>query len=198
MSIFLSKLIKGKEVNNKKKVENLVTLIIILIITIIIINVIWNDDKKASLNKNETESNYKVLADNVEDDDKSDSLEENLENILSTIKGVGSVKVFVNYQESSSLIPLYDETTTTSTTEEEDSSGGIRNITETQTQKDVVFSESSNQKNPITQKTTKPIIQGAIITAEGASDAIIKTNIISAVEAVTGLNINNIQVFEKN
>ena len=123
-------------------------------------------------------------------------MEKKLENILSTVIGVGEVNVFINYSESSSIEPLYDETTTTSTTEEGDSSGGTRNVTETETQKDVVFSEKSGNKEPVTQKTTMPVIQGAIVTAEGAEDVTVKTNIISAVGAVTGLSIDKVQVFE--
>ena len=75
--------------------------------------------------------------------------------------------------------------------------GGIRNVTETEVQKEVVFSENSNIKEPVTQKTTMPIVQGAIVTAEGAEDATIKTNIINAVQAATGLSLDKIQVFEK-
>ena len=41
-----------------------------------------------------------------------------------------------------------------------------------------------------------PKVQGAIITAEGGSDVNIKINIVNAVEAVTGLEANKIQVFE--
>ena len=41
-----------------------------------------------------------------------------------------------------------------------------------------------------------PTIQGAIVTAEGANNAEVKTNIINAVGAVTGLTIDKIQVFE--
>ena len=41
-----------------------------------------------------------------------------------------------------------------------------------------------------------PKIEGAIITAEGAADGNVKTNIIQAVEAVTGLATHKIQVFE--
>ena len=43
-----------------------------------------------------------------------------------------------------------------------------------------------------------PTIEGAIITAKGASNATVKSNIISAVEAATGLTIDKIQVFEMN
>ena len=41
-----------------------------------------------------------------------------------------------------------------------------------------------------------PTIEGAIISAEGASNATIKANIISAAQAVTGLATHKIQVFQ--
>ena len=123
-------------------------------------------------------------------------LEKRLENILSTVKNVGNVNVLINYSESSSIVPLYNESTTVSGTEEGDSSGGTRNVTETETKKDVVFSESSGNKEPYTQKTVMPEIKGAIVTAEGAADITVKTNIINAVSAVTGLGADKIQVFQ--
>lgn len=189
---------KKEEGNNKKKIENLVFLIIVLVITLIAINTIWNGGTARPKQKNESTELNKVLADTNtgEESRYNDVLETKLENILNTIKGVGEVKVFINYSESSSIVPLYDETTTTSNTEEGDSGGGTRNVTETETQKEIVFSESSGKKDPVTQKTTMPIVQGAIVTAQGAEDASVKTKIVSAVGAVTGLTVDKIQVFQ--
>lgn len=201
MNGFLRKLTsKEGENQNKKKIENLVFLIIILIVTIIIINAIWKKDEISNNTTKDTNSlSGKVLADNSKGEVSNQTeLETKLENILSTIKNVGKVNVLINYSESSSLVPLYNESTTTSSTEEGDSGGGTRNVTETESKKDVVFSESSGQKQPVTEKTVMPTIQGAIITAEGAKDANVKTNIINAVGAVTGLSIDKIQVFETN
>lgn len=196
MNHFLKKMTANKEENkSKKKIENLIFLILVLIITLIAINTIWNGENKQTDKSEETNSTDKVLA-YEENSSSKDQLEQKLENILSTIKNVGQVKVLINYAETSSSIPLYDETTTTSSTEEGDSSGGTRNVTETEVQKDVVFSESSGTKEPVTQKTVMPVVQGAIITAEGASDATVRTNIINAVGAVTGLSIDKVQVFE--
>ncbi len=191
---------KEGENQNKKKIENLVFLIIILIVTIIIINAIWKKDENSNNTTKDTNSlSGKILADNSKNEVSNQTeLETKLENILSTIKNVGKVNVLINYSESSSLVPLYNESTTTSSTEEGDSGGGTRNVTETESKKDVVFSESSGQKQPVTEKTVMPTIQGAIITAEGAKDANVKTNIINAVGAVTGLSIDKIQVFETN
>ena len=41
-----------------------------------------------------------------------------------------------------------------------------------------------------------PKIEGAVITAQGASNIEVKSNIILAVEAVTGIGSHKIQVFE--
>ena len=91
---------------------------------------------------------------------------------------------------------MYNETSKVSNTEETDNSGGIRKVQETDTQKDIIYKEDNGDKTPITQKIIEPKVEGAIITAKGASDAIVKTNIIQAVEAVTGLATHKIQVFE--
>lgn len=186
---------KGEK-NNKKKIENTVFLIIVLIITIIIINTILGKDDNTSEEKNEENNTYKTLAQINKNESSTDDLKKGLESILSTIKGVGEVNVFINYSESSSTEAMYDETTTTSTTEETDSSGGIRNVISTETQREVIYSEENGDKKPVTEKVIMPTIQGAIITARGASNATVKSNIVSAVQAATGLTIDKIQVFE--
>ena len=188
--------------NNKKKIENMVFLVIILIITIVIINYIWNGSK--SSNKTLTNTAGKQLAttqnsqssNNSQSGTNSNNLEERLENILSNISGVGDVKVFINYSESSETVAMYNENSKTSVTEETDTSGGVRKVEETDSQKEIVYQEDSGSKTPIVQKTIEPKIEGAIITAKGASNINIKTSIIQAVEAATGLATHKIQVFE--
>ena len=198
MGKFLKEFVsKNEETNNKKKIENIVFIVLILIVTLTVINVIWKGDNNSSENTKTENHDGSILANNYNEQETNETeLERKLENILGTIKNVGKVNVLLNYSESSSLVPLYNESTTTSSTEEGDSTGGTRNVTETETKKDVVFSENSGEKNPVTQKTAMPTIQGAIITAEGANDANVRTNIINGVCAITGLSIDKIQVFE--
>ena len=187
---------KNLKSQSKRKIENLVFFIIILIITLVLMKSIWKGQvDEPEIEKEENKDSSEVLAVNSNSLAKLE-LEEKLENILSTIKNVGKVNVFINYSESTSSIPLYDESTTTSTTTEDDSSGGTRNTVETENQKEVVFTEKSGIKDPVIQKTLMPVIEGAIITAEGASNSTVKTDIISAVQAVTGLDIDRVQVFE--
>ena len=71
--------------------------------------------------------------------------------------------------------------------------GGTRKIEETDVSKEIIV-DSNN--NPITEKIIMPKIEGAIIIAEGGENAVIKTNIIQAVSAVTGLATHKIQVFK--
>jgi len=186
---------KGEK-NDKKKIENIIFLILVLIITIILINTILGKSDKTSEEKNEQDNTYKTLAKVSSNEASANDLKSGLETILSTIKGVGKVNVFINYSETSSTQAMYDETTTTSTTEETDSSGGVRNVISTETQREVIYSEESGDKKPVTEKVLMPTIQGAIITAEGASSSSVKTNIVNAVQAATGLTIDKIQVFE--
>lgn len=191
--------------NNKKKIENLVFFIIILIITIVIINIILNGDKK-NTNKEENSTQKKlaessfsqnVIEENSISGEKKE-LKENLETILSKIQGVGEVNVFINYSESSEVVAMYNENSKVSTTEENDTSGGTRKIQETDTRKDIIYKEENGEKVPITKKVIEPKVEGAIITAKGANNVETKTNIIQAVEAVTGLPTHKIQVFEMN
>ena len=193
---------EGEEGNDKKKIENLVFFVVVLIITIVVINTIWNGKDKEA--KQENNTNSKQLAtvnqntSNLNNIQTSEDLETKLEGILAKIQGVGTVEVFINYSESSEVIAMYNENSKVSTTEESDTSGGTRKIQETDTQKDIIYEEVDGEKTPITQKVVQPKIEGAIITAKGASDIDTKTNIIQAVEAVTGLATHKIQVFEMN
>ena len=180
--------------NTKKKTENLFVFIIILIITFIAINNIWNDDEKEE-NDNFVENSQLAIYEETESEFSTD-LEKRLENILKTIKDVGDVKVLINYSETSEVIAMYNETTNETTTEEADSNGGTRTSTDIQTSKEVVMEDDGSSSTPVTQKVKMPTIEGAIVTATGAGNATVKTNIISAVEAVTGLASHKIQVFE--
>lgn len=198
---FKESISKQKEQNNKKNIENLVVFLILLIITVIAINTIWGGKKEKT--KQEDNTSYKKLAENINNSIESNNnqfneynLEENLEDILSKIAGVGKVKVLVTYSETSEVVAMYNEKNTSNNTEETDTNGGIRKIEQKDTDKEIIYEEKNGQKTPITQKVIMPKIEGAIITAEGASDPIIKTNIIQAVSAATGISTYRIQVFE--
>jgi len=181
---------EGKD--KKRQIENIVVFIIILIITVLIINSMWSGEEKD--NTENAKDTSKVLAQNISTG--QDNLEGNLENILETINGVGKVNVLIKYSESSTVVAMYNETISESTTKENDGDGGSKDVKETENKKEIVYSDEDGTNKPITEKVVMPVIEGAIITAQGAGNANVKASIVSAVEAVTGLAIHKIQVFE--
>lgn len=202
LQIIKSKFNKESEGNNKRKIENLVVFLVLLIITIIAINTIWGD-KNEEVKQDDSKSSYKQLAESIDNNIDSNNqqlaeynLEQSLEDILSKISGVGKVEVLVTYSETSEVVAMYNEKQTASNTEETDTNGGVRKIEETDTNKEIIYEEKDGQKTPITQKVVMPKIEGAIITAEGAGNINVKTNIIQAVSAATGLATYRIQVFQ--
>lgn len=195
------KIEEGK--NNKKAMENMVVFAVILIITIVAINYIWASDKSKDSTSDDsnkklvsTDETIQTVETSTELGSSQDGIEEKLENILSNIKGAGNVNVLITYSQTSQIIPMYDEDSSTSTTQEEDSSGGTRTTNESSSKKEIIYEEENGVKTPITQTIINPKIEGAIVTAQGANDAEVRTCIIQAVEAVTGLATYKIQVFE--
>lgn len=183
----------GEENDKKKNIENIIVFIIILIITVLIINVMWSSDDNKS--KNKSEDTTKVLAQTTTANEEQDNLENRLENILESINGVGKAKVLIKYSESSSVVTVYNETKSESTTQENDGSSN-KDVKQTESKKEVAYTDENGKNTPITEKVIMPVIEGAIITAQGAGNANIKASIVSAVEAVTGLAVHKIQVFE--
>lgn len=93
---------------------------------------------------------------------------------------------------------MYNENREASSTTEKDSAGGTRSSAEENVKKEVIFTDENGASVPATQTIINPKIEGVIVTAEGVNDANVKTNIIVAVEAVTGVPTHKVQVFSMN
>ena len=194
-SLTTKRSIENKIFKNKT-IENLIFFIIILVVTLILVKYIFSGNKKE--NKNESYEDAKLVSSNEvisnsETENYKESLKNDLINILKKIDGVGDVDVLITYSETSKLVPIYNENSSESKTSEEDASGGSRVVESYDSSKEVITDDSSS---PITEKVIMPKIEGAIIICEGANNIDVKNNVISAVEAATGLKVHKIQVFE--
>ena len=87
------------------------------------------------------------------------------------MEGVGRVNVLITYSESSQTVAMYNENSKDSSTEEKDDKGATRIIKQVDTNKDIIYKEVNGEKIPITQKTINPKIEGAVVTAEGATNS---------------------------
>jgi stage III sporulation protein AG len=114
-----------------------------------------------------------------------------LEEALSHMQGAGTVKVVLSYEHTGETTILQDEEYHYASTEEADASGGLRQIEEeNRTTQTVVDADGSPY---VVQKTT-PKIKGVLVLAEGASSAVVRQEIIDAVQALLQLPVTSIHV----
>ena len=118
-----------------------------------------------------------------------DELEQDLESIISKIKGVGSVDVMVTLEDSGDTYYAKDES---------------ENVTKTDTETNksmdlthVLKGEGSSTEAPLITKRTYPLVSGVLICAEGVQNPQIKNSIIKAAQALLGVKTHRIEVLER-
>jgi stage III sporulation protein AG len=170
----------------KKNIENLVIFLIGIVIVISVSGYLFGG--------NEGEEVINNVSDDIFDPVE---FERKLSNILSNINGAGEVEVMVSYQTGTETIPLID-TKDNKTLTEETGNDGTRKTEQNQIETNIIFNqEKSGNKIPYISKKIMPKVEGAIVTCDGGGDITVKADIIKAVQAVTGISANKIQVFPK-
>lgn len=111
-------------------------------------------------------------------------IEENLEQILSYVKGAGELKVMLAVAKGESTIYQTDSTY---------SKSGDNADSRTQT---ILITDSSRNETGLIYQKNPPTYQGAIILAQGADDPKVKLAIVNAVMDVTGLGADKISVLK--
>ncbi|MDU2066681.1 MAG: hypothetical protein E6713_17825, partial [Sporomusaceae bacterium] len=114
-------------------------------------------------------------------------LEAKLANLLSQVKGAGSVTVQVTLAAGASTEFAKNATTESRTIQEKDPSGGVRTTTENKKNEQVLLAKENGIDKPVIVNETKPVVKGVLVIAEGAGDSSVKANLTKAVE--TGLGI---------
>ena len=124
-----------------------------------------------------------------------DALERRLIDVLSQIRGAGKVDVLVTYETNGEIVTATVRQTDEDVKDANGSSGSqtsrtLREVTEPAT------IETENGHAPIVLYEIEPTVRGVIIVAEGASDFSVREKLQAAVQAVTGIPISRIEVFE--
>lgn len=186
-----------EKLNNKKMIENAVIFLILAIIVMIVINSIFSteDDKEKDVS-NVADAQLKQMNSKNLSVGKNE-LSKELEEILSLINGAGKVSVMVSYKNDTEKVPMIDTKVTTTIVSEKDSGGGERKTEETNTEESIVFEENGSSKNPVIKHEINPQVIGVIVVADGASNNVVKENLIKAVEAAIDVPSHRIQVFAR-
>ncbi len=104
------------------------------------------------------------------------SLEQRLEILLSEVKGVGEVDVFITYSSTEEKLALKDK----------ESNGSEQTI----------LKSSSGNTEPYIYKSLYPQIEGVIIVAQGGDKNDVKADISDAVAAVLELPIHRVKILK--
>ena len=116
-----------------------------------------------------------------------ETVETKLANLLSQVRGAGTVSVNILLERSGTIEHAKNITKETRTIQEKDNSNGTRTTTETKESEQVLVGKENGIDRPVMVSETKPVIKGVLVVAEGAADSVIKANLTKAVETVLGI-----------
>mgnify|MGYP000896139182 CR=1 FL=1 len=116
-----------------------------------------------------------------------ESLEIKLANILSQVRGAGTVIVNITLDTGTGQEHAKNIVKETKIIQEKDGSGGNRTTTESKDNEQIILTKDNGVDRPVVVKETKPSIRGVLVVAEGAGNSEVKAALVKAVE--TGLGI---------
>lgn len=169
---------KGRKIFEKIRSVKHIEVIVAIICCVVLVLVYFGGSELSSNKKNNV----------ITTTSESDKLLGDMEKILGSIKGVGKVNILINYSGGKRIeIASKVETVT-----KVDSDGTVYTITENRSP---IIVSGNGESKPIILKEESAAIEGVIIVAEGADNAGVKLQLISAVKTLLDINPDKIKVF---
>lgn len=157
---------------------------------------LW-DRTGSNINKSvsETEQGAEEAFEDNEEAYTVKNLEQRLENILSSMYGVGKVKVMITLASGKEKIIAKDIPLERNNMIENDSAGGNRSTSEMYSQEETVYSTTSEgDKIPYVMKENYAKVEGVSVVAEGGDNALVQKNICEVIQALFGIEEHKIKV----
>lgn len=125
------------------------------------------------------------------------SLEQTLEELLSTMEGAGKVKVMITLKASGESIVEKDTVSVRTSSTEVDSAGGSRNTADSSETEETVYTQGgSGSGAPFVRQVLYPQIEGVVVCAQGGGSATVNKNITEAIQALFGIEVHKIKVIK--
>lgn len=126
-----------------------------------------------------------------------EQLEKRLSAILSQVAGAGRVEVMVTLESRGERIVEKDTPESRKSVEETDSSGGSRTTDEQDWSEETVYYEDgSGGKSPYVVKELEPNIEGVLVLAEGGDSAVVKQELLEAVQALFPIEAHKVKIMK--
>ena len=121
----------------------------------------------------------------IQQDEYAKTLERRLEEILSKIKGVGTVDVMITIRDSGLNVIEKDESGQETTGDGETSSSW---------EEETIYQKTDKVTYPYVVNTMQPQIQGVLVVAQGVDDPVIQQEIIKGIMALFGIESHKISI----
>ena len=122
-------------------------------------------------------------------------MEEELQELLSAMEGVGEVKVMITIRDSGEQVVEKDVPSESGWVSETDSAGGTRESESARQEESTVYiTDSEGNRTPYISQTTQPEIEGVTVVAQGGGDALIQKNITEVIQALFDIEAHKIKV----
>jgi stage III sporulation protein AG len=181
------------------KKENMIVFVLLGVLLLVVALPLDSDINKKTTEKEEKKED--AVENNKEDTYIDESmeyclaLEARIEELLSTMDGVGSVQAMVTVSASREMSVEKDEPISRSTVTETDASGGSRSTNESSYEYETIYeTDSEGNKIPYVVKQIEPEIQGITVVAQGGGNALVQKNISDVLEALFHLDAHKIKV----
>lgn len=127
------------------------------------------------------------------------SLERQLEQTLEAMEGVGKTEVMITLKDDGEAVVEKDLTRTEERTKEEDGQGTSRENTAISYQEETLYTRDGGQEEtPFVVKELHPRVEGVLVVAEGAENAVTVKNISDAILALFSVEAHKIKVVKMN
>jgi stage III sporulation protein AG len=124
-------------------------------------------------------------------------MENELENILKKVSGIGEVEVMITPKASSEQVPLKDNSSTEESVNEEDGEGGSRtNGSVTREDSTVFYTDENGNSTPYIIQELEPEVEGVVVIAEGGDNVNVIMDIIETVEVLFNVPAHKVKVMK--
>ena len=124
-------------------------------------------------------------------------METKLKNILKQVSGIGEVEVMITLKASGELVPLKDDPSTQESVNEVDGEGGSRtNNSVTREESTILYTDQDGNFVPYIIQEIEPEVEGVMVIAEGGDNAMIKKDIMEAVQVLFGVPAHKVKVMK--
>lgn len=124
-------------------------------------------------------------------------LENKLIRVLNNIDGIENVDVVITLDNQAQIQPAFNTIDTEKNSQEKDNEGGVRTITENQSNKQIVIMRKNGEEEPVVIKKVAPKVNGVLISAEGVISSETIDKLIKATATLFNIPIYKISVITK-